>query len=257
MADFLKNIDTPSADSPEAISAESVFKLEYIPTSKAADFTVLTSGYFSISDTSVPSISATSSADTDGGIGSETFWEIIVTDLVEEHEEKFSLHNTISDAVVIFSTGARPIAISISGYVLLSQTDDHSFKLLSAYAESFRTRKLAAKSMHLTFVSQDTTFKLIIESLNVSRTVELETYISIEISGLAYSYGQTGSTEPFSLGYYGANEQTPDNSTTETKKPETTQQAQTNSTEQPNGTQRPYEQSSTFVGPPAPKPWNP
>ncbi len=240
MSEQLTNAESNPSEASTR-QAKSVFSLEYIPTSKAADFTVLTSGYFSISDTAVHDTNESNS---------DTFWEIIVTDLAEEHEEKFALHNTISDSIVIFSTGARPINVTIGGYVLLSHTDDHSYKLLNAYVEKFRARKLAAQNTHLTFVSQDTTFRLIIESMHLSRTVELESYLGVEISGLAYAYRQSGSSEAFSLGYYGE-AAAGDSLTNAPEKPKAEQGEQlTNSS---SAEARPFEQPGPFVGPP--KPW--
>lgn len=87
----------------------------YIPTSKAADFDALTSGYFTISDIgadALKSLGITSILEEYGQLTSAadgTFWQIIVTNIHETHEESYSLHNTISDNVAVFSTGAKPL----------------------------------------------------------------------------------------------------------------------------------------------------
>lgn len=188
--------------------ADSVFELGYIPTSKAADFTAVTSGYFTINDIGSEAISKLglnkflpqNEADrqADG-----TFWQIIVTHLNEEHEETFSLHNTVSDNIAVFATGAKPIVISIRGYVLISDSDDYNYLLLRNYVDHFRARHLSANGTSLTFRSQDTSFKLAIESISLSHTIEFETYVAITFSGLAYDYGQTDSYEHLDLSYYG------------------------------------------------------
>jgi hypothetical protein len=199
MPSILEGSTTLEEVSPQD-EAKSVFDLEYIPTSKARDFSVLTSGYFTIYDTAVPSTSKESKA----------FWRIIVNVISELHEEKYSMHNTLSDSVSIFSTGAKPIAVSISGYVLLSKTDDHLYELLNRYVNDFRARHLSANNKHLTFVSQDTKFNLIIQSISMGHTVQMETYVPVTISGLAYRYAMDDSEEPLYLGYYGTNGQQSD-----------------------------------------------
>lgn len=200
-----------TGENPDAYS---VFDLEYIPTSKAADFNALTSGYFTINDfgqDAVKKLGFNAFADRKSSTGEAdgTFWQIIVTHLSEEHEETYALHNTIADNVAVFSTGARPVAITIKGYVLVSGSEDYNYLLLRNYVDHFRARHLSANSASLTFRSQDTGFRLVIESLSLSHTIEFETYVEATFSGLAYDYGLTGSFEPLDLSYYGRYRKTP------------------------------------------------
>lgn len=200
-----KAVPGSAGQNPES---DSVFELGYIPTSKAADFTAVTSGYFTINDIGAEAISkmgfnqflpqSEASKAADG-----TFWQIIVTHLNEEHEETFSLHNTVSDNIAVFATGAKPVVISIRGYVLISDSDDHNYLLLRNYVDHFRARHLSANGTSLTFRSQDTNFKLVIESISLSHAIEFETYVAVTFSGLAYDYGQTDSYEHLDLSYYG------------------------------------------------------
>lgn len=189
------------------LEQKSVFDLGYIPTSKAADFTLFSSGYFAVNDIGAEALNKLGLTIL-GGDDSPTkadgnFWQMIVTHINEEHEEAYALHNTISDNVVVFATGAKPIAVTIRGYVLIGGSDDHNYLLLRNYVDHFRARHLSARGLHLTFRSQDTRFKLVIESISLSHTIEFETYVAISISGLAYDYGQTGSSEHLDLTYYG------------------------------------------------------
>lgn len=232
----------------------------YISTSKAVDFDELTSGYFTINDVgsdALKSLGISSILEEYGESTSAidgTFWQIIVTDIHESHEECYSLHNTIADNVAVFATGAKPIEISIRGYVLISDSDDHNYALLKNYVDHFRARHLSAKAnASLTFRSQDTSFKLIIESINLGHTIELETYVTVTFAGLAYDYGQTDSYERLDFTYYGKNSQTPGSRNElmqgEEEEKETTSSASTQSKSEP-----PYRQSDPgFVGPP--KPW--
>lgn len=177
---------------------KSVFDLEYIPTSKAAVYTLLTSGYFTVDDFGLPAIAFGGSQD-----AGDVFWQIIVTNLSELHEEKYALHNPISDSVAIYAAGAKPIAITLNGYVPISASDDEHYKLLQGYVDRFRARHLSANEKKLTFRSQDTSFKLIIDAMALSRDVALENYVGLTVSGLAYEYKQTDSLESLDLSYYG------------------------------------------------------
>jgi len=218
-------ISTPTS----SVAAKSVFDYEYIPTSKAVDYTAVTSGYFTIEESSTvtnvttntittnpdpmnstetaesvaPVTKTQQTATTSTKTEKSTFWHIIVTVLAEVHEEKFSMHNTLADSVSIFSTGAKPVAISISGYVLFSKKDDHLYELLKNYVEGFRARLLSAQNKHLKFFSQDTEFSLILQSISLGYTNEMETYVPITFSGLAYEYHMRDSTEALLRTYYG------------------------------------------------------
>ena len=210
-------------------SVKSVFELEYIPTSKAAKYDVMRSGYFVIGESSATTKTSNdasstsliqkaksavlSSADVANYIAG-SFWQMVIYSIAEIHEEKYSLHNTISDSVSLFSTGAKPIMISISGYLLLSGSEDYHYTFMQKYVDEFRARHLSANNKHLLFVSQDTEFNLIIHSIAIGHTIDFETYVPLTISGLAYNYKMRYSNEPFSLGYYGTNVST-DNVATE------------------------------------------
>lgn len=186
--------------------ADSVFDLEYIPTSKDLDYTVLTSGYFTVNDMGQPAVESQTQASDPFSLnnGSDgTFWQIIVTAMNETHEENFALHNTIGDNIAVFAAGAKPIAVNIRGYVLFSGEDDYNYLLLRNYVDHFRARHLSANSSHLTFRLKDTNFRLIIENIALGHRIEFETYVDVAISGLAYYYGQNDSLENLRLGYDG------------------------------------------------------
>ena len=216
---------------------KSVFDYEYIPTSKAGVYTAVTSGYFTLDKTVSPFAAADDDPkqqlrklgelDADGSLISKSmspkpdayakaksvfevsapqrqpYWKIIVTILSEVHEENFSMHNTLSDSVSVFATGAKPIVISITGYVLFAPKDDHLYWLLRHYVDAFRSRQLAAQSQKLYFMCQDTEFGLDIQSFALGYTVEMETYVPFTISGVAYDYTTHNSNEKLLRSYYG------------------------------------------------------
>lgn len=199
----------------------SVFDTGYIATSKARDFTNATTGIFRLiknpdkskgvkfrkvpvmkNETIVYELERIEeNKDTRGLV--DPYWRIAITQLEETHEENYKLHNTVSDNVVIYAMGAKPIMVTITGFVLISSMDDDNYLLLRNYVENYRARNLVARNMELEFLSQDTKFNIIVESINLGRTIELETYVHVAISGMAYNYGQVWSTEKLSLAYYG------------------------------------------------------
>lgn len=235
----------------------------FIPTSKAVEFDALTSGYFTINDigaAALKSLGITSILEEYGKSTSAidgTFWQIIVTEIQETHEESYSLHNTVADNVAVFATGAKPIAMSISGYVLISKSDDHNYALLKNYVDHFRARHLSAKvDASLTFRSQDTSFKLIIESINLGHTIEFETYVAVTIAGLAYDYGQTDSFENLDFSYYGKNRKTPGSRAELIGEEEEEKEEETPKSQEQPKSEPPYKNpDSDFVGPLQPKPW--
>ena len=96
-----------------------------------------------------------------------------------------------------------PVQVSITGMLLRTRTDDHHFEFLQRYVDGLRARRLSLDDRTCTFVSKDTSFKLIIEALVLESSVDNETYVNISIQGHAYGYKMTNSHEPLQLGYYG------------------------------------------------------
>jgi len=115
--------------------AQSIFDLEYLPTSKAGEYETVYPCYFTVGEPG--------DALTDFGSNGSVFWKLLVTAISEDHAEKHSTHNTLSDSVSIFALGAQGIEVSISGYLLVSNADDHSFEFFKNYVESFRYRQLS------------------------------------------------------------------------------------------------------------------
>lgn len=186
-------------ESDDSQSSQWELRTECIETSKAHPEvnSVLTAGYFTVTK-SQPKVPASRQPDPDG-----TFWQIIVLSMSEEHEEKFSLQSTLCDSVVVYATGAKPVSITISGYVLYSKTDDHAYLFLRNYVEYFRTRKIRGQNSDLHFVLKDTEFDLLVENITLGHAIEFETYVGITVSGLAYHYKMTNSTEYLYQGYDG------------------------------------------------------
>lgn len=176
----------------------SVFEAGYISSSKNASLSKAQTGYFSLGPSSAAS-GLTGSNDA----AAANFWQIIITGITEGHSEKSLVHNTLSENVSVFSAGAMPVQVSITGMLLRTRTDDHHFEFLQRYVDGLRARRLSLNDRTCTFVSKDTSFKLIIEALVLESSVDNETYVNISIQGHAYGYKMTNSHEPLQLGYYG------------------------------------------------------
>lgn len=184
----------------------SVFEAGYISSSKDASLTKAQAGYFSLGPSSAVSTlfgSNDAASENSGGVTAANFWQIIITGITEGHSEKSLVHNTLSENVSVFSAGAMPVQVSITGMLLRTRTDDHHFEFLQRYVDGLRARRLSLDDRTCTFVSKDTSFKLIIEALVLESSVDNETYVNISIQGHAYGYKMTNSHEPLQLGYYG------------------------------------------------------
>lgn len=195
----------------------SVFSLGYIPTSKDRDFTVQTSGFFTLGEVSADTrktgglasalggVSAAGVVDTAGKDANSPglFWPCIITDISESHDEGISLHNTLSDSIVMFATGAKAVEMHIAGKVLVSGADDHLYIFLQRYVAQFRARRLHAAQKKLTFISRDTSLQLVITSITIGASIEDETYVNLGVVGLGHSYRMVNSREAVSYEYKG------------------------------------------------------
>ena len=176
-------------------TTESVFDLGYIPSSKNLMFGDAHACYFTLADRyNIITVEAPVT---------DYFWRMIVMNIVEGHSEKHATHNTLSDSVGVFATGANHIDIIISGKILVSKTEDDSFVFLQEYVRRFRERQLAYSNKTLCFVFKDCTFNLIVQSITLTASVQSESYFDISVQGAAYGYKMLNSSEPLNLDYYG------------------------------------------------------
>ena len=173
--------------------AVSVFDAGYISSSKSASLTKSRTGYFALGATAFGGASGS----TDGGQADTTqastanFWQIIITSITEGHN------------VSVFAAGALPVQVNITGMLLRTASNNHHFEFLKRYVDGLRARKLSVEERTCTFVSKDTSFKIIIEALVIESSVENETYVNVSIQGHAYGYKMANSRDHLQLGYYG------------------------------------------------------
>ena len=148
----------------------SVFDKGYIPTSSAAHLEHRKKAYFYTED--------------------ETFWEIVITRLMEEHSETYALHESLADAVVIHAAGSAPIKVSIEGYLPSGKDLDTRVRFMKKYIESFRERQHQHKNTKLLCCIRNTTFRLQVLSISLIDAVETADFTTISISGIASEYNQ-------------------------------------------------------------------
>lgn len=201
--DEVYGYNTDGRDTPP-VDTVSVFDAGYISSSKAASLTKARTGYFALGTGGSGGLSASGGLfRPESGGPAANFWQIIITSITEGHSEKSLVHNTLSENVSVFAAGALPVQINITGKLLRTASNDHHFEFLRRYVDELRARKLDLEERTCTFVSKDTTFRIIIEALVLESSVENESYVDISIQGHAYGYRMTGSRDPLKLGYYG------------------------------------------------------
>ena len=186
----------------------SVFDLRYIPTSACAAYDFTGKSYFSVPATTLEGMREAGAPEgVVGGIASSNFWQLIIERYSEQHSEDYSLHNTLSDSVAVFSCGAAPVTVRISGLLLTADHDDHRLAFLSRYLDRMRARRNTDAKRQLSFFIKGLSFNLIIKSLTFADSVSRESYARIEMEGWACHYP----TRSAVYGYYGATAPTPVN----------------------------------------------
>lgn len=170
---------------------QSVFETGYIPAeNKLYESTSGRTAFLSLSTESVTEyerlgFSGASSAD----LAANGFWRIIVLNVSEAHDEGVVTHNTMSDTVLNFATGAVPVGITVNGYLLTIPGKDDRVNFLKLYAEKLRGRALAKTKSVLYFGYKDTVYRLYITQLNLANSVQNETMVNISFTGVASHYG--------------------------------------------------------------------
>ena len=134
------------------------------------------------------------------------FWRYVVTDINESHDEGMVLHNTLSDTVTLFATGAIPIGIQINGFVLTVPGKDDRTNFLKLYSDRIRGRVLDRTRSVLYFGYKDTLMRLFITQMAISNDAGNEMYTNLIITGVASHYGT------YTSGYQSAQDTT-DNKT--------------------------------------------
>ena len=128
-------------------------------------------------------------------IESDAIWELLITDVSENHTELFAQHDTLAGTVAYFATGPASIKLTITGKLPISGAADYRTAFLYQYIKNMRAKQLSYNDCLLGFVLKDTTSKIYILNLQLSESSSEPDMANIVISCLAYLYKNTYSTE--------------------------------------------------------------
>lgn len=158
---------------------QSVFDTGYIATSDAADTDFKGKAFFRVGD---------AASDT-------SFWEMVLTSYTEAHAEKYALHETMAENIVVHAAGSMPVQITMEGY-LPSGTDlDTRVRFLRRYVEDFREAKLQPQQKRLFVRVRNTVFYLHVMNISLIDAVATSEFTTFSISGVASEYNQDNGTD--------------------------------------------------------------
>lgn len=128
-------------------------------------------------------------------IASDAIWELLITDVTENHTELYSQHNTLAGTVAYFATGPAGIKMTITAKLAISGAADYRTAFLYQYIKNMRAKQLSYNDCLLGFILKDTTSKIYILNLQLSETSAEPDMANLVISCLSYLYKNTYSTE--------------------------------------------------------------
>lgn len=175
---------------------KSIFDRGYIPTSKDAwygDDHFREKAYLQWNTSTFSNLGLSSYILT--AIESDAIWELLITDVTENHTELYSQHDTLAGTVAYFATGPASIKMTITGKLPISGAADYRTAFLYQYIKNMRAKQLTYNDCLLGFVLKDTTSKIYILNLQLSETSAEPDMANIVISCLSYLYKNTYSTE--------------------------------------------------------------
>ena len=130
-------------------------------------------------------------------------WHILVTNYSENHKESHFIYNSYTDTNVLFTMGAMPIEINISGFVPVNPDYNVKLDFLAFYRFFLRgtnTRLYSQETddfykLPVGFTIGNTFMHLNITNLNIETTPDIPDFELINVSGIGYYYGNNQSPE--------------------------------------------------------------
>ena len=116
------------------------------------------------------------------------FWELAMTRYEESHSEKCSLHQSLSEGIVLHCAGSEPIRVTIEGYLPSGKDMDYRVRFLRKYIMAFRERRLSDAQRTLEVHVRRTSFMLEINSIVMEEASDLSDHTVVSISGIAHHY---------------------------------------------------------------------
>ncbi len=112
------------------------------------------------------------------------YYELIITDYKENHSEGVNVINPLTDSNFSFTTGANPVSVTFTGYVIIAKEYNQRDMLAKKYEEDLR----GTRGKTVRFVYKDMVYKLKIHSLNMTHNSTMQDMVPINIEGIGYSY---------------------------------------------------------------------
>lgn len=173
----------------EAIKVQSVFTKGALLYPKLDDTANARTAFLAVSNDSASTLKSMGFSDqTANDIATNGFWKIIVQSVSETHMDSFSLANTLSDTISIFSTGATPVGIMLTGMVLTTPDKDDRLNFLKLYADKIRGTQMTFAKEILCLGYKDTLMRLYIQNISLSSNSQNETFTQISIAVVASHY---------------------------------------------------------------------
>lgn len=121
------------------------------------------------------------------------FWEFIITQYAENHQDGASIKNTFGDSYLAYGTGARPISINISGYLLTTRDHDHRIDFIELYHRAFRGTMLrpqdpSAARLKLYLTVKDTIVAIWPINISIANTSQLSDMTQFSLAAYGYEY---------------------------------------------------------------------
>jgi len=130
-----------------------------------------------------------------GEEGETLFQDMVIVNIAETFSEGESRADVMTDTYVSFATGAQPIGITISGYLVRLTKYDSRIDFLKVYDEKLRGTKIGAVEWDLEFCLKDATiFTLALQRVQIIDSIQFPDMTAVSLQGVAYNYDVT-STE--------------------------------------------------------------
>ena len=150
-------------------------------------------------------------------LDSDAIWELLITDVSEQHSELYAKHETLAGTVCYFASGAASIKLTITAHVHVSGSADYRTVFLYQYIKNLRAKQLAYNDCFLTLVIKDTTSKIYITNLQLVETSASPDMATLVITCIAFRYRNTYSSEELYKDTYSKNMPVPRVATTPEK----------------------------------------
>ena len=115
-------------------------------------------------------------------------WEFILTDYNEIHSDAHDLRDTFSDTYTVFTMGANPVQVTISGILPFYKGSDHRIDFIYLYHTVLRGTMASKYGVFAYFDLPGTHVALDVQSFMISQSTTPSDAIMFTLTGVASSY---------------------------------------------------------------------